>query len=166
LISSTISGISVQNSPVQVFSVDNSQNLTLSDITIDDSDGDDAGAANTDALTSVTVQESSSLLLPSTTRTIVLRSILEQYVPSYLLPDWRNIANGKILENITFTGGLCSGGHGLSIGSVGGRNDNTVSGVLIESSQIKSSQNGDFSFPSCSEGLITHLSRRSDQDRV
>jgi polygalacturonase len=49
LISSTISGISIQNSPVQVFSVDNSQSLTLSDITIDDSDGDDAGAANTDA---------------------------------------------------------------------------------------------------------------------
>lgn len=44
--------------------------------------------------------------------------------------------------NITFTGGTCSGGHGLSIGSVGGRDDNTVSSVTISDSTIKDSQNG------------------------
>ena len=44
--------------------------------------------------------------------------------------------------SINFTGGTCSGGHGLSIGSVGGRTDNTVSGVSITSSTIKNSQNG------------------------
>jgi polygalacturonase len=48
LISSTITGISILNSPVQVFSVDDSQQLTLSDITIDDSAGNTEGAANTD----------------------------------------------------------------------------------------------------------------------
>jgi polygalacturonase len=36
----------------------------------------------------------------------------------------------------------CSGGHGLSIGSVGGRDDNTVSNVNIQSSTISNSQNG------------------------
>lgn len=45
---STISNILVQNSPVQVFSIDGSSGLTLSDITIDNSAGDSAGAANTD----------------------------------------------------------------------------------------------------------------------
>lgn len=44
--------------------------------------------------------------------------------------------------NITFTGGYCSGGHGLSIGSVGGRDDNDVSDVHITSSQVVNSQNG------------------------
>lgn len=44
--------------------------------------------------------------------------------------------------NIIFTGGTCSGGHGLSIGSVGGRDDNTVSGVTIEKSNVSNSQNG------------------------
>jgi polygalacturonase len=44
--------------------------------------------------------------------------------------------------SITFTGGTCSGGHGLSIGSVGGRDDNTVKTILIESSTVKASQNG------------------------
>ena len=44
--------------------------------------------------------------------------------------------------SITFSGGTCSGGHGLSIGSVGGRSDNTVGTVTIESSTIKNSANG------------------------
>ncbi|KAK4622067.1 Polygalacturonase [Fulvia fulva] len=44
--------------------------------------------------------------------------------------------------NITFTGGSCSGGHGLSIGSVGGRDDNTVKIVNINSSTIKNYRNG------------------------
>jgi polygalacturonase len=45
-------------------------------------------------------------------------------------------------QNIMFTGGLCSGGHGLSIGSVGGRSDNIVNGVTFQNSHILKSQNG------------------------
>lgn len=44
--------------------------------------------------------------------------------------------------NIEFTGGLCSGGHGLSIGSVGGRDDNTVESVTFSSSTVENSMNG------------------------
>lgn len=44
--------------------------------------------------------------------------------------------------NIEFSGGYCSGGHGLSIGSVGGRDDNTVETVTFKSSTITASQNG------------------------
>lgn len=44
--------------------------------------------------------------------------------------------------NITFTGGNCSGGHGLSIGSVGGRSDNVVKTVRILNSKISNSDNG------------------------
>jgi len=47
LISSTISDIYILNSPVQVFSIDDSTDLTLTDITIDDSAGSSEGA-NTD----------------------------------------------------------------------------------------------------------------------
>lgn len=46
------------------------------------------------------------------------------------------------VDGLTFTGGTCSGGHGLSIGSVGGRDDNTVANVNIESSTVKDSTNG------------------------
>lgn len=44
--------------------------------------------------------------------------------------------------DISFTGGSCSGGHGLSIGSVGGRDDNDVANVYIADSTISDSQNG------------------------
>lgn len=47
-----------------------------------------------------------------------------------------------IKKNIKFTGGTCSGGHGLSIGSVGGRSDNTVDTVTFENSNVESSANG------------------------
>jgi polygalacturonase len=38
--------------------------------------------------------------------------------------------------------GTCLRGHGLSIDSIGGRDDNTVEGITIESSTVKDSQNG------------------------
>lgn len=50
MISSTITGIYILNSPVQVFSIDGSQDLALNDITIDDSAGDASSLGhNTDA---------------------------------------------------------------------------------------------------------------------
>lgn len=64
LTSSTISGLSLKNSPVQTFSIDGSTDLTLSDITIDDSDGDDGSAANTDAFD---VGESTGIIISGAT---------------------------------------------------------------------------------------------------
>jgi polygalacturonase len=48
LTSSTIRGITVRNTPAEAFSISQSNNLTLADITIDDSAGDTQGAHNTD----------------------------------------------------------------------------------------------------------------------
>ncbi|KAM0797112.1 hypothetical protein BDR22DRAFT_899853 [Usnea florida] len=123
MISSTITGISILNSPVQVFSIDNSQDLVLNGIIIDDSAGD-AGALghNTDAFD----------VGDSTGVTISGANVKNQ-------DDCLAINSGT---KITFTGGTCSGGHGLSIGSVGGRSDNSVSNVLIENSSVTKSQNG------------------------
>lgn len=47
-----------------------------------------------------------------------------------------------VQQNVYFTGGTCSGGHGLSIGSVGGRDDNTVKNVTITDSTVTDSANG------------------------
>lgn len=44
--------------------------------------------------------------------------------------------------DIHFTSNTCSGGHGISIGSVGGRSDNTVDGVYVSGSSISNSENG------------------------
>ncbi|KAL9618542.1 MAG: hypothetical protein Q9160_006726 [Pyrenula sp. 1 TL-2023] len=122
LTTSTISGITIKNSPVQVFSVNGAKTLTLSGITIDNSAGDSQGGHNTDAFD---VGSSDSV-------TISGANVKNQ-------DDCLAINSGT---NIKFTGGTCSGGHGLSIGSVGGRDDNTVSGVTISDSSISNSQNG------------------------
>ena len=105
-----------------MFSIDGSTDLNLSGITIDDSAGDSAGAANTDGFD---VGDSSGITISGAT--------------VYNQDDCLAVYSGT---DITFTGGLCSGGHGLSIGSVGGRSDNTVDTVTIESSTVEKSQNG------------------------
>ncbi|MCJ1376910.1 hypothetical protein MMC20_008155 [Loxospora ochrophaea] len=120
--SSTISGITIKNSPVQVFSIDGATTLALDNIFIDNSVGDSAGAANTDGFD---VGDSSGVAISGA-------NVKNQ-------DDCLAINSGT---DINFTGGTCSGGHGLSIGSVGGRDDNTVSNVKIASSKISNSQNG------------------------
>ncbi|KAK3197409.1 hypothetical protein GRF29_216g87344 [Pseudopithomyces chartarum] len=120
---STISNLNVKNTPVQGFSINGATDLTLDHITIDNSAGDVTnGGHNTDAFD---VGSSSGI-------TISNANIKNQ-------DDCLAINSGT---NIHFTGGTCSGGHGLSIGSVGGRSDNTVDGVVIEKSSISNSQNG------------------------
>lgn len=120
---STISNLNVKNTPVQGFSINSATDLTLDSITIDNSEGDgDDGGHNTDAFD---VGSSDGI-------TISNANIKNQ-------DDCLAINSGT---NIHFTGGTCSGGHGLSIGSVGGRDDNTVDGVVIENSSISNSENG------------------------
>lgn len=106
---------------MQVFSIDGSTGLTLSDITIDDSAGASLGH-NTDGFD----------IGSSTSITISGANVQNQ-------DDCLAINSGT---DIVFTGGTCSGGHGLSIGSVGGRTDNTVETVTIESSTVTDSANG------------------------
>ncbi|KAI1077242.1 endopolygalacturonase [Whalleya microplaca] len=122
LISSSITGLNVKNTPVQGFSINGAQELTLTDITIDNSAGDSAGGHNTDAFD----------VGSSTGVYIVGANVKNQ-------DDCLAVNSGT---NIQFTGGTCSGGHGLSIGSVGGRSDNDVKNVYIADSSIADSQNG------------------------
>ncbi|KAI9930752.1 hypothetical protein ASPWEDRAFT_171376 [Aspergillus wentii DTO 134E9] len=118
---STIKGLSIKNTPVQAISVQ-ATNLHLNDITIDNSDGDDNGGHNTDGFD---ISESTGIYINGAT-------VKNQ-------DDCIAINSG---ENIEFTGGKCSGGHGLSIGSIGGRDNNTVKNVTISSSSVTDSANG------------------------
>ncbi|KAI1852643.1 hypothetical protein JX266_002184 [Neoarthrinium moseri] len=123
LTSSTIKGLNVKNTPVQAFSINGAKDLTLQDITIDNSAGDVTnGGHNTDAFD---VGSSDGVYISGA-------KVKNQ-------DDCLAINSGT---NITFTGGSCSGGHGLSIGSVGGRSDNTVKTVRIENSSVSNSDNG------------------------
>ncbi|KAF1919186.1 glycoside hydrolase [Ampelomyces quisqualis] len=120
---SSINGLNVKNTPVQAFSINTATNLTLDHITIDNSAGDVTdGGHNTDAFD----------VGSSTGITISNANVKNQ-------DDCLAVNSGT---DITFTGGTCSGGHGISIGSVGGRSDNVVKNVTILSSTIANSDNG------------------------
>jgi len=120
---STISGLTIKNSPVQVFSINSASDLTLSGITVNNKDGDTGDlAANTDAFD---VGSSTNIAITSPT--------------VYNQDDCLAVNSGT---DITFSGAYCSGGHGISIGSVGGRDDNVVDTVTITNSQIVNSDNG------------------------
>lgn len=113
----------MKNTPVQGFSINTVTDLTLDHITIDNSAGDVTnGGHNTDAFD----------VGSSTGVTISNANVKNQ-------DDCLAVNSGT---DITFTGGTCSGGHGISIGSVGGRSDNVVKNVKILSSSISDSDNG------------------------
>ncbi|KAH8719178.1 glycoside hydrolase [Phaeosphaeriaceae sp. PMI808] len=121
--SSRIVGLNIKNTPVQGFSINGATDLTLDHITIDNSAGDVAnGGHNTDAFD----------VGSSTGITISNANIKNQ-------DDCLAVNSGT---DITFIGGTCSGGHGISIGSVGGRSNNIVKNVKVLSSSISNSQNG------------------------
>jgi galacturan 1,4-alpha-galacturonidase len=123
LTTSSITGLNFKNSPVQLMSINSATTLAVTNIKMDNSAGDtDELGHNTDAFD----------VGSSTGVTITGANIQNQ-------DDCLAINSGT---SITFTGGTCSGGHGLSIGSVGGRSDNVVKTVNILSSTIKNSQNG------------------------
>ncbi|PYH95673.1 polygalacturonase pgaI [Aspergillus ellipticus CBS 707.79] len=118
---STIKGLQIKNTPVQAISVMGT-NVHLTDLTINNKEGDSKGGHNTDGFD---ISESTGVYITGAT--------------VYNQDDCMAINSG---ENIHFTGGYCSGGHGLSIGSVGGRSDNTVKEIYVEDSQVVDSANG------------------------
>ncbi|KUI72244.1 hypothetical protein VM1G_07780 [Cytospora mali] len=123
LVDSTITNLYIQNTPVQAVSIDGADGLTITDMTIDNSDGDtDELGHNTDCFD---IGDSSTVTITGAN--------------CYNQDDCVAINSGT---GITFENGVCSGGHGLSIGSVGGRTDNTVETVTFYNNEIKNSANG------------------------
>ncbi|CBF80314.1 hypothetical protein AN8327.2 [Aspergillus nidulans FGSC A4] len=122
LTDSTIQNLYIENTPVQAVSINGCDGLTITDMTIDNSAGDDAGGHNTDGFD---IGESSNVVITG--------------AKVYNQDDCVAVNSGT---SITFSGGTCSGGHGLSIGSVGGRDDNTVDTVTFKDSTVSNSVNG------------------------
>ncbi|GKT44846.1 endopolygalacturonase 1 [Colletotrichum spaethianum] len=119
---SNIKNLNVLNTPVQAFSINSATNLGVYGINLDNSLGDSKGGHNTDAFD-----------VGSSTGVYISGAVVKNQ------DDCLAINSGT---NITFTGGTCSGGHGLSIGSVGGRSNNVVKDIVISNSKISNSDNG------------------------
>jgi len=120
---SVIKGLNIKNTPVQCFSINGATDLQVNDVTIDNTAGNgEKGGHNTDAFD----------IGSSTGVHITGANVKNQ-------DDCVAINSGS---DISFTRGSCSGGHGLSIGSVGGRSDNDVSNVVFSDSTVSNSDNG------------------------
>ncbi|KAL2837557.1 glycoside hydrolase [Aspergillus pseudoustus] len=122
LTDSSITDLYIENTPVQAVSINGCDGLTVTDMTIDNSAGDDAGGHNTDGFD---IGSSNNVIITG--------------AKVYNQDDCVAVNSGT---EITFSGGTCSGGHGLSIGSVGGRSDNTVDTVTFKDSTVTKSDNG------------------------
>ncbi|TGO12174.1 hypothetical protein BTUL_0093g00230 [Botrytis tulipae] len=130
VVNGVISNLNIQNWPTHCFDITGAQGLTISGLTLDNSagdapnskSGDDAAAHNSDGFD---ISGSDSVTLEN----CVVKN----------QDDCVAVTSGS---NILVTGMTCSGGHGLSIGSVGGKTNNTVSGVTFSDSTITNSQNG------------------------
>ncbi|KAL3455385.1 putative polygalacturonase [Aspergillus heterothallicus] len=130
LYTSTVTSLNIINYPVHCFSIENTEDLFLSGITLNNTAGDepnsasdgDPAAHNTDGFD---IKSSTNLTLA------------DSFV--YNQDDCVAVTSGT---DITVSGMYCSGGHGLSIGSIGGKSDNDVDGVTFSDSTIVDSQNG------------------------
>ncbi|KAK6527784.1 hypothetical protein TWF694_004764 [Orbilia ellipsospora] len=121
LTSSTITNLHIQNTPVQAVSIDGANGLTITGMTIDNTAGNSLGK-NTDGFD---IGDSTNVVIDGAN--------------VYNQDDCVAVNSGT---SITVQNSVCSGGHGLSIGSVGGRSDNTVSGVTFYNNEVKNSVNG------------------------
>ncbi|EMT73962.1 hypothetical protein FOC4_g10000234 [Fusarium odoratissimum] len=122
LTNSTIKSLYIKNTPVQAVSINGVNGLNIDKMTIDNADGDSKGGHNTDGFD----------IGDSTGVTITGAKVYNQ-------DDCVAVNSGT---DITFSGGFCSGGHGLSIGSVGNRDNNVVDNVKFLNSQVTKSDNG------------------------
>ncbi|KAJ3172007.1 hypothetical protein HDU88_006819 [Geranomyces variabilis] len=120
-----MTNVKLLNSPVQAFSVNGCTDCQIVNPTHDNAAGDNAGGHNTD-----------SMDIGASTNVVVSGAKFHSQ------DDCVAVNSGV---GITFTGGSCIGGHGLSIGSVGKADSaakNTVKNVVFADSTVANSQNG------------------------
>ncbi|CZR54943.1 related endopolygalacturonase C [Phialocephala subalpina] len=117
LTDSILEGITIRNAPKNSFSINRVTRLTVKDITIDDSAGTSKGK-NTDGFN---INNSDQVYFTG--------------VKVWNQDDCMNVNSGT---NIYWTNGFCSGGHGLSIGSVA--NGSVVRNVTFENTVTEKQQ--------------------------
>ncbi|KAG8847959.1 hypothetical protein FRB96_001361 [Tulasnella sp. 330] len=125
---SVIKNLYIKNAPTHVFDITKNVGLLVKGVVIDMIDGYKILSSGLDA-----AHNTDGFDLSSNNNTLVTNSmVINQDDCVAITSGVDNVAN-----NI-----FCSGGHGLSIGSVGGKSDNTVNGVTFSNSNVVNSENG------------------------
>jgi polygalacturonase len=127
---SLIENLHIQNWPTHCFSISGTSGLTINNLTLDNRAGDAPNAISS----GLPAAHNSDGFDLSTDTNVVLSN-----TKVYNQDDCVAITSG---DHITVNNFYCSGGHGLSIGSVGGKSNNNVTHILFENSQVVNSQNG------------------------
>ena len=116
---SVVKNLHIQNWPVHLFSLSGCEGLTMQDLTLDNSAGDAANSAS-DGLAAA--HNSDGFDISTSSDILLQRVVIDNQ------DDCVAIASGN---NITVSKFTCRGGHGLSIGSIGGKSNNNVTNVLV-----------------------------------
>ncbi|KAJ3003246.1 hypothetical protein HKX48_001854 [Thoreauomyces humboldtii] len=118
---SLVINLSVLNPPVQVFSINTSKDLTLASIHVNAADGDDGSLGhNTDGFD-----------IGSVTNLVLKDSYVRNQDDCIAMNSGTNIA---------ITNMQCSGGHGISVGSI--RSNTQISKVTVTNAQVMNAANG------------------------
>jgi polygalacturonase len=130
MVNGVVKNLNIQNWPVHCFDVTGCTGLTITGLNLDNSAGNAANSAsgglpaahNSDGFD---FSSSNNVILSDTT-------VSNQ-------DDCVAVTSGV---NVTVTGMTCTGGHGLSIGSVGGKSNNDVEDITFSDSTVTNSENG------------------------
>jgi len=130
MVNGVITNLNIQNWPVHCFDVTGCTGLVINNLHMDNSAGNAANSASG----GLAAAHNSDGFDFSSSDNVILSNT---YVSNQ--DDCVAVTSGV---NVTVTGMTCIGGHGLSIGSVGGKSDNTVTDITFSDSSVSNSQNG------------------------
>ncbi|KAG4441149.1 hypothetical protein IFR05_003370 [Cadophora sp. M221] len=130
MVNGVISNLNIKNWPVHCFSVTGCDGMLLTGLNLDNSAGD---APNSASGGKPAAHNSDGFDFSSSNNVVLSDTVVTNQ------DDCVAVTSGN---NVTVTKMTCSGGHGLSIGSVGGKSNNVVSGITFSDSTISKSENG------------------------
>lgn len=116
---SVIENLHIQNWPTHLFSISSCSDLTMRNMLLDNSAGD---APNAISGGLPAAHNSDGFDVSTTNDSLIYDNTV------YNQDDCVAITSGN---NITVDNMYCSGGHGLSIGSVGGKSNNNVTNIVV-----------------------------------
>jgi len=116
---SVIENLHIQNWPTHLFSISSCSNMIMQNMLLDNSAGD---APNAISGGLAAAHNSDGFDLSTSSNVIITNNTV------YNQDDCVAITSGN---NVTVSNMYCSGGHGLSIGSVGGKSNNNVTNILV-----------------------------------
>jgi polygalacturonase len=126
----TVTNLFIRNWPVHLFDITGNTGVTISGLVLDNSAGD---APNNISDGLQAAHNTDGFDVSSSTNVLIEKTWIHNQDDCVAVTSGSNVVVDEI---------YCYGGHGLSIGSVGGKSNNTVDGVVFSNSVLVNTQNG------------------------